>query len=651
MGIDFKEKIEKNKIVEFLKRNVTRMNTIKAESIVNALADTQLELLLNDAKYLLDIKGISDKSIGKIKECLNVYVNLKEILEEVKGLEDIEVLIDNIYKAIGSKAVEKIKENPYCVCEYDIDFIIADKIALSFGFKGDDKNRIKQSIMCVINNDIRRNGNLFSYMDVVNKNVLEFINKADTFECEFDNIDSLFDGALNSLIIDGKIVAEEGCIYREDYYFIEKNIVERIKASLKMEGFCKDRDSLSNKEVLQRYKLNEEQEESVFTALTNKISIITGGPGTGKTSTIRALLSVIRAIKPDVEIKISAPTGKAAIKVAKETEHDAVTIHKLLNLSVGDSKKNKVNTINADFLILDETSMIDAYLFCQLLTNTNPKTNIVIIGDFEQLPSVGPGSILKDLINSKKIPVVTLKEVYRQAEGKESSIAKNAHRLIDREIEKEKTEIKFDDKEFVFIEVEEEKIIDTLIENLNSLILEENYPMKDIMFLSTINEGELGIREINKRIQNWYHNEADEEEFRVKKYDRVMQRSNNYKLQVMNGEVGFVDKYVENKDSGDISIKVKFDDRTIEYINENIEQLQVAYCITVHKSQGSEYPVILMPISNKNMYMANVNTLYTGITRAKNKIILIGNKQAFFEAISRRADGKRNSRIVERLNM
>lgn len=494
MEINFKDKVNKNKMVEFLKRNVARINKIKAESIVNTLAENSLELLKSDNQYLLDIKGISYKSIGKIQECLKVYVGLKELLQEIKDLEDTEVLIENIYKGIGGKAVNKIKENPYCICEYDIDFIIADKIALSLGFKGDDKNRIKQSIMCIINNDIRRNGNLFSYRDIVNKNVLEFINKSDTFDCRFDCIDSLFDSALNSLIIDGKIVVEEDCIYREDYYGIEKNIVERIKVSLKMGGFCDNKDSVLRYEELSHYKLSAEQEEAIGTALSSSITVITGGPGTGKTEIIRVLLSVIRAINLNAEVKISAPTGKAAIKVSKATKHEATTIHRLLNLSIGDSKRSKVNTINSDFLILDEASMIEAYLFCQLLTNTNPKTNIVIIGDYEQLPSVGPGSILKDMINSHKIPVVRLEKIHRQ--NQESLIVQNSHKLINKD--KEQSKIEFDDKEFVFIEAKEEMIIDKLIENIENLI-DNDYELDHIMVLSTINEDSFsGVKEINR---------------------------------------------------------------------------------------------------------------------------------------------------------
>ncbi len=647
MEIDFKEKDTKNKIVAFLKNNVARVNTIKAESILKALTDNSLALLISNNQYLLDIKEISDKSIGKIQECLKVYVGLKELLQEIKDLDDVELLIDIIYKGIGGKAVDKIREYPYCVCEVDIDFIIADKIALSLGFKADDKNRIKQLIMCVINKDIEKNGNLFSHREILNKNVLEFINKADTFSCSFDNIDNLFDNALNSLIIDGKVVVEENCIYREDYYGIEKNIVERIKASLKMNAFCDDKDNALRHEALIHYKLNAEQEEAVSTALTSPITVITGGPGTGKTATIRVLLSVIHAINPNAEIKISAPTGKAAIKVFKATGHEATTIHKLLNLTVGDSKKNKINTINADFLILDEASMIDAYLFCELLTNTNPKTNIVIIGDHQQLASVGPGAILKDLISSGKIPVVKLKEVYRQKEGEASLIVKNAHRLLNGD----KTEIEFNNKEFVFIEEKEEKIIDKVIEYINLLTLREKCPIEDIMVLSTVNDGEFGIKEINKRIHNWCYDQAEEEECKIQQHDKVIQVKNNYQLDVMNGELGIVWEYTDDEDSGEIDFEVKYDDKIIKYNNKNMDQLQLAYCISIHKSQGSEFPIVLMPITDKNMYMANVNTLYTGITRAKNKIILIGNKQAFFEGINRRVDGKRNSRIVERLNM
>lgn len=648
MMIDFKEKVERQKVIEFLKGNVARMNTIKAESIIKLLVHNSLELLLDNTKYLLGIKGISEKSVAKIQECLQVYVGLKELLQPIKGLDDVGLLIDSIYKGIGNKSVDEIKENPYCISDKcDIEFIIAEKIALSLGLKFDSKNRIKQGIMCVINKEIEKKGNMFIYKDKIAEELLLFINKTDIFNNSFEDIEIIVNSALNSLYVDGKIIVEEDCIYREDYYYIEKNIVDRIKASLGMNGFCANKDEVLNNELLKNYKLSDEQKEAIATCLTNKVSIITGGPGTGKTEITKVLLAIIYVINPNAEVKLSAPTGKAAVKISKATGKEATTIHRLLNLSVGDSKKTKVNAINADFLILDEASMIDAYLFCQLLTNTNHKTNIIIIGDYEQLPSVGAGSILKDLINSEKVPLVTLKRVHRQ--DKESLIVKNAHGLVNKVKEQEEIEIKFDDKEFIFIEEKDEQIIDTLIETLHSLIFNSNYPLNDIMVLSTVNEGIVGVNELNKRIQSWCREE--ESDGNVKNHDRVIQISNDYRSGVMNGEVGTVSGVIENDDSGEVRFNVKFDDRTIEYNNDTIGKLQLAYCITIHKSQGSEYPIILIPVSKQNMYMANINSLYTAITRAKNRVVFIGNKEAFFEAINRKEEGKRNSRIVEKLNM
>ncbi|MFL0250636.1 AAA family ATPase [Clostridium neuense] len=646
MGIDFKEKTQRGKLMEFLKNNVARINTIKAESIVKLLADNSLDLLLNDNKYLLNIKGINEKTIVKIKECLQVYIGLKEILQQIKMLDDTELLINEIYKGIGSKAVNELKENPYYICDKcDINFSVADKIALNLGLPFDNKNRIKQGVMCVINNEIEKKGNIFTYKDKIAEELLRFINKTNIYNNKFDDINKMVYDALNSLYIDGKIIIEGDAVYREDYYSIEKNIIDRIKNSLKMNGLCENGDMVLKHEALKNYKLSDEQKEAVVTAITSKISIITGGPGTGKTEIIKVLLSIINVINPKAEVKISAPTGKAAIKISKTTGREATTIHRLLNLFVGDAKKNKVNTINCDFLIIDEASMVDAYLFSQLFTNTNYKTNVVIIGDYNQLPSVGAGSILKDLINSEKVPVVILKKVYRQS--KESLIIKNAHRLIDNS--QRENNIEFDDKEFIFIDEKDDKIISTLITMIDSLSVNGDYSLNDIMVLSTVNDGMVGVKELNKKIQSWCR--EDESDGTIKNHDRIIQLENNYNLKVMNGEVGVVNGVTNNVDTGEIRFNVKIDDRSIEYNNDTIKQLQLAYCITVHKSQGSEYPVILIPISKENMYMANLNTIYTAITRAKEKVVLIGDRNAFLQSINRKEEGKRNSKIVEKLRM
>lgn len=653
MTIEIKAKLQKEKMIEFLRKNVPRMNRIKAESVINLLEDNSLELLIQDNKYLSGIKGISEKSVLKVQECLQIYTGLKEVFELVNELDDREDIISAIYKGIGSNAVAKVRENPYCICDKcDVDFSIADKIAVSLEFEFDNKSRIKQGIMCVIDNEIKKNGDLFSYRIKIIKELFIFLNKASGFNNNYDDINNRVDMAFNSLIVDGEIVIEENihkevCIYRRGYYDIEKGIVDRVESRLSKGGFCNSKETVLKHESLKNYRINNEQWNALSTSLSNKISIITGGPGTGKTWIITMIVSAIHSINPNADVQISAPTGKAAIRVGTVTGQKAMTIHRLLNLSVGDRKKDKVNMVQSTFLIVDEASMVDAYLCYELLINTDSKTNIIIVGDHEQLPSVGPGSILKDLISSNRVPVVTLKQVYRQSEM--SLIVKNANILVDKEkIGKEKW-LEFDEEQFVFIEEIEEKVIDKMLLIINNLIFQSKYTLDEIMVLSHVKKGDLGVDNLNLRLQKWYHEEDTIGiKGRIMNSDKVIQNINNYHLGVMNGEVGIV-KSLGRADDGYLH-NVNFGGLELQYDDDIIEQLDLAYAITIHKSQGSEYPVIIIPISKQNMYRATMNSIYTAITRAKKKVILIGDKSVFFEAVNKREQNIRNSRIIEKLN-
>lgn len=645
--MEINDKLEKGKMIEFIRKCIPRMNKTKVTDIKKLLEEISLELLINNNKYLLGIKGISEKSVIKIQECIQVYIGVKEMLESINEIEDKEFIISGIYKEIGNNAINLIKENPYCICDKcGMDFNIADKIALSLGFQLDNKNRIKQGIMWVIDNDLDKKGDLFTYKSSIYKGITSCNNN-------FGEIDLKYiEKALDSLCIDGKIIIEDDnkgmpCIYRSDYYHIEKGIVDNVKSRLNGKGFCESRETVLKHKSIRNYSLSVEQREAVATALTNNICIITGGPGTGKTWIITILLSVIRSIMPNCDAEITAPTGKAAIRVATVTGHEAKTIHRLLNLAVGNSKKNNVNQVQSNFLFVDEASMIDAFLFYQLLINTDGRTNIVIIGDYEQLTSVGPGSILRDLINSKKVPIVTLKQSYRQS--KTSLIIKNANILVDKEKTDKEKWLQFDEEQFIFIEETDDKTIDKMLVIIHDLIFDSKYKLDEIMVLSPVKKGNLGINHLNLRLQHWYH-DGDISGFkaRIMGSDKVVQTVNNYKIGVMNGEVGLI------KDRGKIDegyvYNVIFGKRELQYDDSIIQQLDLAYAITIHKSQGSEYPVIIIPVDDQNMYWANINSIYTAITRAKQKVILIGNKKEFFNAIKGKEQNVRNSRIIEKLN-
>jgi len=382
-------------------------------------------------------------------------------------------------------------------------------------------------------------------------------------------------------------------------------------------------------------------------SLQNSVSIITGGPGTGKTQTMATLIKCIKSLTPSASIFLCSPTGKAAKRMNELSGMRASTIHRLVKIF--DMRDNvETNTISGDFLIVDEASMIDAFVFYRLIAAIDEDIRIIIIGDSEQLPSVGAGLILRDLIDSNVIKTTQLNEIFRQA--KNSNIIKNSNILIKSGSTNGMTLSAKKDGDFYFFNASSPlEIQSKMIKIIKKLICNSKIPLSDIQVLSALKGTQLGTSALNKLIQAEFNNTTDfietgDRQFNDK--DKVIHIVNNYDLNVFNGETGIIERLNYNDTN---MLTVDFSDKAVDYPKWDIEQLELAYAITVHKSQGSEFPVVIMPIHETLMNGLNKNLLYTAITRAKVKMIFVGNKEVFKDAIKKTKGISRNSRVKEKL--
>ncbi|ERI95255.1 helicase, RecD/TraA family [Clostridiales bacterium oral taxon 876 str. F0540] len=646
--------IDNTVIADILKYRVKVLSKIKAEKIVNVLGKDTMELLKADYKCLLKVPGIGENLARKVYESIIVFDELYNMLLDVKAIDTKEEIISNVIDKLGLRAVEIIKDNPYVINqEVGIDFKVADSIAINQDMKFDDINRVKALILSYIDNEIEQNGDLYTLKEKLKLELPEYVDKIGLYKEQFKNVSiETIEKTLKSLVIDNKIVVEDNlkgstCIYRADYHIIEETIVSKVKELLNNNNKAKNRyknEEIRKLIVMSRendHKLIERQEEAIIMALTNKISIICGNAGSGKSYVIGKLIDVLKELNPNATVELASPTGKAAIKLKDVSDKEAMTVHRLFNISVGDNHRNKINKIQADYLVIDEGSMLDTKLFHHIITNISDNTNLIIVGDDEQLRSVSAGSILCDLIKSGKIPVTNLIDVVRQNE--DSLILANANRII----EKKFGAISFDDREFRFIECDSNKILRNIINTINVLKSEGNNT-GDIIVLSPLKLGLLGTENLNMQIRNSLQTNKNKAINRFYIRDSVMQTVNNYKLYVMNGEIGQVVKIkTEDEES---KYTVKFGEWKVEYDYSNVDELELAFTITIHKSQGSEFPIVIIPVNESNMIYANRNMMYTAITRSKSRVILIGDKKLFFDTISKE-EKSRNSRIIEKLNI
>ena len=637
-----------------------------AGKIVAKFGEDTFRIMEEEPERLAEIKGISERKAREI--CVQVEEK-KDLRQAMIYLQKYGISINlavKIYQKYGLGIYSILEENPYRLAD-DIEgvgFKTADEIAFRIGIHTDSDFRIQSGIFYTLLQSVQE-GHVYLEEKVLS------VKAAQLLEVEITDIEKY----LMDLAMEKKVVLkqdeEQVRVYPAKYYYMEMNTARMLK---ELNIRYEEDDSLIRKRIEKLEKqnestLDERQREAVAEAVKNGIFILTGGPGTGKTTTINAMIRYF--LSEGMDIRLAAPTGRAAKRMTETTGYEAQTIHRLLEVSgnpeetgKGGFGRNQENPLETDVVIIDEMSMVDLPLMHALLSAVIPGTRLILVGDINQLPSVGPGKVLKDLIDSEVFPVMMLTRIFRQAQ--ESDIVVNAHRI------NAGLEVRLDNKsrDFFFLKRQDADVIISVILTLIQKKLPRyvDAKMTDIQVLAPMKKGLLGVERLNRILQQYLNppspkkqeKEYGEKIFRVG--DKVMQTKNNYQLEweiatkyglvvdkgigVFNGDIGIVTAI----HTYDETVEVEFDEkRKVKYPCKLLDELELAYAVTIHKSQGSEYPAVIIPLLSgpKQLYCRNL--LYTAVTRAKKCVTLVGSDTVFQEMIRNVEEQKRNTSLSERI--
>lgn len=635
-----------------------------AKKIVEKFGLDTLDIIQYNPERLKEIEGIGEKKMEKIVTAFREQAEIRDIM---MFLQQYGITINyavRIYKKYGKDTISILTENPYKLSEdiYGIGFKKADKIAENMGISKTSPFRIQGGIRFVLNN-YAANGHSYVPVEELTEKTSQLL------EVEGE----LVLDAIRDLAIKGVVhiltVGEEIRIYYTPYHVAENNVAKKIvelsQAELKALDIDVD-ERISKIEEEEKIKFANKQTEAIKEAIKNGIVVITGGPGTGKTTIINAIIKIFQ--EEGLNVSLAAPTGRAAKRMTEATGVEAKTIHRLLEFSYMDEAmafgRDEDSPLETDLLIVDEASMVDILLMNSLLKAIVPGTRLILVGDVDQLPSVGAGNVLRDIINSGAVKVVKLDEIFRQA--KESHIVVNAHR-----INKGQYPILNKGKDFFFIKEEKPSEIVNIILELCKKRLPSYYgvdPVKDIQVLTPMKKGDVGLNSLNRHLQQVLNPKAPykkekqigEEIFRVG--DKVMQIKNNYSIEweliedgvvvergegVFNGDLGTI----IDIDEEDRIMKVLFDEgKEVEYTFDQLDELKLSYAITIHKSQGSEFPIVVIPIYWGPPMLLTRNLLYTAITRAKKLVVLVGDEKYLKRMIGNNRIDKRYSSLDYKIN-
>ena len=632
--------------------------------IVKKFGDETFNIIEREPERLAEIKGITEKKAIEIgtqfeekKEFRNAMIFLNQY-----GVSN--ALAMKIYKEYGIKVMKIVRENPYRLADdiAGVGFKTADEIALRMGFSPESSMRMKAGISFALSMAASNGHTYLLYEDLYEESKrLLGISEAE------------FESDIYELTIERKIVLKEvkgeRRVYNNNLYYMELTVARKLlDLNAKSENNYKVMEAkVKEVEAKTGIKLGDLQRKAVYEAVESGLVIITGGPGTGKTTTINAIIKLFEM--QNMEILLAAPTGRAAKRMTETTGMEAQTIHRLLELNGNPEEggsmrfeRNELNPLEADVIIIDEMSMVDIYLMYSLLKAVTVGTRLILVGDVNQLPSVGPGKVLKDIIGSEKFNVVRLSEIFRQAA--ESDIITNAHKINAGQ------SIRLDNKSKDFFMLSMSSSIQ-IQRALVSLIAEKLPPYVDatkydIQVLTPSRKGELGVENLNKILQQYINPPASNKrekqwgEVIFRENDKVMQIKNDYQMEwkivtpkgltikegsgVFNGDCGIIREI--NEFAG--TVTVEFDEgKLVEYTGATLEELELAYAITIHKSQGSEYPAVIIPLLNAPRPLLNRNLLYTAVTRARKCVTIVGSENSVNEMIQNESEMKRNSGLVD----
>lgn len=616
-----------------------------AENLVGHFGSDVLDIINTNPDRLLEVDGIGQKRVEIIKEA---WKEQKEIANIMVFLQDKNIstaFAIKIYKKYKQESIVVLKQNPYKLSEdiWGVGFKTADSIAQKMGFEVDSPYRISAGILYVISL-ASQSGHLYIELEELKQKTLKVL------ELDLQNHKSLVKKALYDLYEQDKIKfityqanqLDQTFITLTSFYFSERNVSQKVKLLSEIPTkYNFDIDNIyNNLKQDNLIQLNEEQQQGILEALQNKISIVTGGPGTGKTTLIKKLLSILDDY--NLNYKLAAPTGRAAKRIIEGTGKFATTLHRLLDFdpSTMNFVHNERNALKLDFLIIDEASMIDIFLANSVLKAIPQDAHVVFIGDINQLPSVGAGNFLNDLIQSDIISCTKLKKIFRQAQ--DSMIVVNAHRINEglypiKPIENSKND-------FIFIKEENPENLELHLKKILFIKLKQlNIKLDDSIVLTPMNRGAAGAISLNHLLQNILNSNSDlnsQVSFGGTSYkvgDKVMQIRNNYDKKVYNGDIGVIE--LINKT--DKELVVDFGNFRVNYDFDELNELVLAYAISIHKSQGSEYSAVIIPLFMQHFMLLQRNLVYTGLTRAKKLCIFIGEPKALAMAVKNTKGTKR----------
>jgi exodeoxyribonuclease V alpha subunit len=599
---------------------------VYAEKLIKKFGEKVLEIIDAQPYRLHEVPGIGPKRVDRI---IAAWQDQKEISHIMVFLQDKGIspaYATKIYKKYGMNAIAVLQENPYRLADdiWGVGFKVADQIAQNMGFTPDCQKRISSGILYALSQEIG-NGHLYAELE----NLKETAAKLLALDGDIQHLLKL---ALHELYNTDRIklisYQEQHFITLSSYYHVEKGVAQRIKQLLSHQGVirCNPDQVYQHLRTQTQLTLNDDQQRGIMSCLQQKITIITGGPGTGKTTLVKALLTILEQHK--VVYKLAAPTGRAAKRITETTRRHAATLHRLLEFDVSTMqfKHNEQNALKLDVLIVDEASMIDIFLAHGLLKALPYHAQLILIGDVDQLPSVGAGNVLHDLIQSEQVATIRLTQIFRQAEN--SLIIQNAHRINRGEFPT--FSLPNTEKDFLYIKEQDPAKVATHLERIYAKIPSK----KDSIVLTPMNRGVAGTIALNDMLQKLLNKSDDTKQVQFggtvfKLHDRVMQIRNNYDKNVFNGDMGFI----EDIDQTERTITVRFIDQMVTYESNEFDEIVLAYATSIHKSQGSEFDTVIIPIFMQHFMLLQRNLIYTAVTRAKKLCILIGQPKAIAIAI------------------
>ena len=649
-----------------------------ASRIVRRFKADTLRIIEEEPERLAEIKGISRRMAAEISDNVTAKRDMRNAMMFLQDYGISMALAVKIYNQYGASVYTILRENPYRLADdiTGVGFKIADEIARKAGIAADSDFRIKSGIMYTL---LQAAGNGHIYLPY--EELVEQL--AVLLDARLDDVDR----QLVELSIDKKVVVKElkensdentqqdtpqRIVYGASYYYMEMAVAYALKA-LDVRAEVDEKgvlDRIHRIEKSEKIELDDMQRNAVMRAVSSGLLVITGGPGTGKTTTINTIIRYFEG--EGKEIRLAAPTGRAAKRMAEATGCEAQTIHRMLELSGAPDEgrttasfmRNEENPIDADVIIIDEMSMVDIFLMNSLLKAVTAGTRLILVGDVNQLPSVGPGNVLRDIIDSEKFTVVKLTKIFRQA--KESDIIVNAHKINDGE----RFKIGPTSKDFIFIKREEANNVIGAMITLVSQKLPKYVDARifDIQVLTPTRKGLLGVEKLNSVLQEYLNPKDSSKQEKesagalFREGDKVMQIKNNYQLEwetrgkngipidhgmgVFNGDMGVIDNinfYTEK-------VTVRFeDDRYVEYPFKQLDELELAYAVTVHKAQGSEYPAVVIPLLSGPRMLMNRNILYTAVTRARKCVCIVGTEEVFYDMVDNTNEQKRYSTLAQRI--